>query len=95
MEHIEKAGTSLKIPASIIWLLLKILRDKCDIEEAFPPSDPTLNQIWEAQMKIGFHHLILGWISRSHQPFNLIHHPSTQATSSARRYGNMEVRNSL
>lgn len=40
MEHIEKAGTSLKIPASIIWLLLKILRDECDIEEAFPPQIP-------------------------------------------------------
>ena len=67
MEHISKAGASLKIPASIMWLLLRILKHECKLEENTPPPDRNLRDIWEAQKEIGFHNFITGWISRSWQ----------------------------
>ena len=65
IEHIDKAGTALKLPVSIHWLLLKILRLTCNIEGAPTPTEPTLKMIWISQHRIGFNYLLLGWISRS------------------------------
>jgi hypothetical protein len=67
VEHIRRAGTSLKIPASIMWLLLKILKHECKLETVNPPPEGCLQKIWEAQSQIGFHNFITGWISRSWQ----------------------------
>ena len=67
MEHISKAGASLKIPVSIMWLLLRILKHECKLEENTPPPDRNLRDIWEAQKEIGFQNFITGWISRSWQ----------------------------
>jgi hypothetical protein len=67
IEHIEKAGTSLQIPASIMWLLIRIVKKECDIEDATAPTLPSLRTIWDAQLKIGFSNFVIGWISRSWQ----------------------------
>jgi hypothetical protein len=64
VEHIRRAGTLLKISASIMWLLLRILKHECKISL----------KIWEAQSQIGFHNLITGCISRWWQRGLRIYH---------------------
>jgi hypothetical protein len=65
LKYIEQAGSSLKIPTSIIWLALRIVQQECALADLPPPTDPTLHLIWEAQSKLGFSNFILGWFSRS------------------------------
>ena len=65
IKHIEKIGATLKLPASIMWLTLRILKQECTLEDSLPPTEPKLLKIWEAQSKIGFSNFVLGWFSRS------------------------------
>jgi hypothetical protein len=63
LKHIEQVGASLKIPASIIWLVLRIVQHECALADHPPLTDPKLLQLWEAQSKLGFSNFILGWFS--------------------------------
>jgi hypothetical protein len=65
IQHITKIGATLKLPASIMWLALRILKQGCTLEDLHPPTEPTLLKIWEAQSKIGLSNFVLGWFSRS------------------------------
>ena len=65
LKYIEQAGSALKIPASIIWLALRIIQNECAIADHPPPTDPVLSKVWEAQAKLGFPNFMLGWFSRS------------------------------
>jgi hypothetical protein len=64
LKHIEQVGASLKIPTSIIWLVLQILQHECALANHPPPTDPKLLQLWEAQSKFSFSNFILRWFSR-------------------------------
>jgi hypothetical protein len=65
--HIEKVARKLKIPDSIVWLVLKITRHECGLDVATTPQEPTLRKIWKAQLKIGLANYMIGWVSRTWQ----------------------------
>lgn len=62
--QIQTVATRLKIPDQIIWLLLRMVRKECEIDDTTAPQEPSLRKIWDAQHRIGFSNFIIGWLSR-------------------------------
>ena len=82
IRHIERTGATLKLPASIMWLAIRIIKQECNMEDLHPPTEPMLLQIWEDQSKIGLSNFVLGWISRSWRK-GLSHFGSVDPTGQA------------
>lgn len=60
----QTVARRLKIPVQIEWLLLRVVRQACEMEDTNAPQEPMLRRIWDAQRQIGFSNFMIGWISR-------------------------------
>jgi hypothetical protein len=63
IQQIERASSELRLPAQVVWLALRIIKQECAVTEFASPTEPMLQQIWDAQQQIGNHNFIIGWLS--------------------------------